>query len=157
MTTNSALAFWTDGGARGNPGPAGIGVRVATYDVASDTIVAEIAQLSEAIGETTNNQAEYRALLLALSWLDHYCQEQALDPRSMIVRFYTDSELMAYQIQGKYKVKNIELKPLYDQAMSQLSQYGQWTITPIRRQYNQVADRLVNEAIDAAVGVGKSV
>lgn len=145
---SNALAIWTDGGARGNPGPAGIGVRIASVDPVSGEVLEDVAQLSEAIGETTNNQAEYRALVLALDWLAAHADQVAPDAT---LTFYTDSELMAYQIQGKYRVKNEELKPLYERVISMLRHYANWSIMPVRREKNQVADRLVNQAIDAAL------
>lgn len=148
MEAKETLAIWTDGGARGNPGPAGIGVRIAWLDPLTDKAATVLAELSESIGETTNNQAEYRALLLALDWLsEHFVNLSAVDNPPHL-RFYTDSELLAYQIQGKYKVKNEQLRPLYDQALSQLKTYRHWKIIPIRREHNQVADRLVNQALD---------
>lgn len=146
--------MWTDGGARGNPGPAGIGVRLMAVETA-DNEAQTIAELSESIGHTTNNQAEYRALLAGLEWLTRFAIQQQVDLSEIRLDVYTDSELMAYQIQGRYKVKNLDLKPVYDQCTHILSKLKEYTITPIPRAKNQVADKLVNEAIDAATGAGK--
>ncbi len=131
------LQVWTDGGARGNPGPAGIGVHIVTLGKV-------MADLSEYVGIKTNNQAEYLALTIGLQWLTAH-----FDPSTVALELFTDSELLAYQIQGRYKVKNHDLRLLYDQAKQALEALSNHTITPIRREKNQIADRLVNEAIDA--------
>ncbi len=141
--------IWTDGGARGNPGPAGIGVYIQA-EVGEGGEPRTVAELSEYIGTATNNQAEYRALLAALAELNQRITADNETPLNASVQLFTDSELMAYQIQGRYRVKNAELQPLYQQARDILATYGRFTITPVRREKNQVADRLVNQAIDAA-------
>ena len=149
MTEPTVLSIWTDGGARNNPGPAGVGAVIArpVESGSHETLV----EVSEFIGQTTNNQAEYRALLAALEAARHYLTTHGQDPTKADLHIYTDSELMAYQIQGRYKVKNAELRPVYDEAIQRLSQFGNFTITPIRREQNQRADMLVNQAIDAAL------
>lgn len=131
--------IWTDGGARGNPGPAGIGARITQNDQV-------LAELSDYIGKATNNQAEYQALLRALEWLVNHIESTS----SYQVQVLTDSELMAYQIQGRYRVKNTDLQPIYHQVMRRLNQFSGYTIIPVSREKNQLADRLVNQAIDRA-------
>lgn len=142
MNSQINLTIWTDGGSRGNPGPAGIGVHITENDVT-------VAELSEAIGVTTNNQAEYRALALGIEWAANYCVDRGINPKTVKLTLFTDSELMAYQVQGRYRVKNAELKPIYDRVVQGLAAFETYTITPVRREKNQVADGLVNEALDA--------
>jgi ribonuclease HI len=136
------ITIWTDGGSRGNPGPAGIGVHITEND-------ATLAELAEAIGVTTNNQAEYGALVKGIDWVTQYCADQSINPSTVKLSIYTDSELMAYQVQGRYRVKNAELKPVYDRVMAGLQAFATHTITPVRREKNQIADGLVNKALDA--------
>ncbi len=131
------LVLWTDGGARGNPGPAGIGVVITD---AAGTLVAEIA---EYIGEATNNQAEYRALIAGL--------ERARELGATRIDIRMDSELVVRQLQGEYKVKNEKMKPLYTEATHLLRGFEHYTIAHVRREQNAEADKLVNQAIDAAV------
>ena len=125
----------TDGGARGNPGPAAIGAVVSTPD---GEVLAEAA---ERIGEATNNVAEYRALLLGL--------ERARALGATEVEVINDSELVARQLQGAYKVKHAGLRPLYDQAMEALEGFERWSVRSVPREQNAHADRLVNTALDA--------
>lgn len=150
MLESKKLIIWTDGGARGNPGPAGIGAVIAVGDPVDPSEQRIIGRISEYIGPTTNNQAEYRALISALEWLANFLKQENEDQTNIWLQLYTDSELMAYQVQGKYKVKNVELKTVYEQVFALLQLYAGYAITPIRREKNQVADRLVNEAIDAS-------
>jgi ribonuclease HI len=124
-----------DGGARGNPGPAGIGV------VVSDQNGAELDRANAYIGETTNNVAEYRALLLGL--------ERARSLGAREVDIVNDSELVARQLQGRYKVKNEMLRMLHAQARHALAEFERWSIASVPRERNEDADELVNEAIDA--------
>lgn len=145
------IKIWTDGGARGNPGPAGIGAVLYRVDPSAPEENELIGKVSEYIGAATNNQAEYRALLRAIEELNSYVASGERAKENIKVSIYTDSELMAYQITGRYKVKNAELLPLYTQVFALLQSYGSYTITPVRREKNQVADKLVNEAIDAAL------
>jgi ribonuclease HI len=130
------LVVHVDGGARGNPGPAAIGVVVS--DPAGD-VVDEVA---EAIGVATNNVAEYRALLRGLE------RAAALGARE--VEIINDSELVARQLTGAYKVKHPSMKPLYEQAMSALRGFDRWKIRSVPRAENARADALVNAALDAA-------
>ena len=128
--------LYTDGGARGNPGPAGIGARLLT---ASGDVVEELADF---IGTATNNVAEYQALLAGL--------ELALDRGVERLDVFLDSELVVRQVNGRYKVKDAGLKPLHAQACQLLSRFHEVDVKHVRREQNAEADRLVNEAIDAA-------
>ena len=125
-----------DGGARGNPGPA------AAAAVASEPGGEVLAERSAYIGEATNNVAEYRALLLGL--------ELARELGAREVEVVNDSELVARQIGGEYKVKNAALKPLFLEAMRELREFERWAVRPVRRESNERADELVNEALDQA-------
>jgi probable phosphoglycerate mutase len=140
MTESSASSFVinVDGGARGNPGPAGWGVVVR---MPAGEIVAE---LSGAIAHATNNVAEYQGLISGLEW----CQAhgaKAVDVRS-------DSLLLVQQMKGVYKVKNEGLKPLHGQARLIAHQIGRVTFEHVRREFNKDADRLANFAMDQAAG-----
>ena len=125
-----------DGGARGNPGPAAVAA------VASDPSAGVLAERKAYIGEATNNVAEYRAVLLGL--------ELARELGAASVEVINDSELVARQIEGRYKVKHPGLKPLYLEAMKALRQFGSWSVRSVRRESNERADQLVNEALDEA-------
>jgi ribonuclease HI len=127
-----------DGGARGNPGPAAVAA------VASTPEGDELAERNAYIGEATNNVAEYRALLLGL--------ELARDLGADEVEVINDSELIARQIGGEYKVKHAGLKPLFLEATRELRTFDRWSVTPVRRESNTRADELVNEALDQALG-----
>jgi ribonuclease HI len=124
-----------DGGARGNPGPAAIGV------VVSDSDGAVLEELGERIGVATNNVAEYRALLRGLE------RARARDARE--VEIVNDSELVARQITGAYKVKHPAMKPLHGEAIAALREFDRWSIRSVPRVDNARADELVNEALDA--------
>jgi ribonuclease HI len=125
-----------DGGARGNPGPAAIGVVVSAPDGA---VLDEVA---ERIGVATNNVAEYRALLRGI--------ERAAALGASEAQFVNDSELVAKQITGAYKVKHPAMKPLYEEAIAALGREfsGGWSIRSVPRAQNARADALVNEALD---------
>lgn len=125
-----------DGGARGNPGPAAIGV------VVSDADGGLLEELGETIGETTNNVAEYRALLRGL--------ERAKALGATEVEVVGDSELVAKQVNGQYKVKHAGLKPLHAAAVRALAEFGRWRVRTVPRAQNAGADALVNAALDAA-------
>ena len=128
--------LYTDGGARGNPGPAGIGARLLT---AAGDVVEELADY---IGKATNNVAEYQALLAGL--------EMALDRGVERLDVFLDSELVVRQVNGQYKVKDAGLKPLHQQACLLLSRFHEVDVKHVRREQNAAADALVNQAIDAA-------
>jgi ribonuclease HI len=125
-----------DGGARGNPGPAAIGV------VVSDPNHETLDEISEAIGVATNNVAEYRALLRGL--------ERARALGATEVEIVNDSELVARQLTGAYKVKHPSMKPLYAEALAALRGFDGWRIRTVPRAENARADELVNQALDAA-------
>ena len=130
------LVIHVDGGARGNPGPAAIGV------VVSDPDGEVVEELAEPIGVTTNNVAEYRAVLRAL--------ERAAALGATELELVGDSELVARQLTGAYKVKHPSMKPLHAQALAALSGFTSWRIRTVPRAQNARADELVNEALDAA-------
>jgi ribonuclease HI len=125
-----------DGGARGNPGPAAAAA-VASAD--DGTVLREAASY---LGETTNNVAEYRAVLLGL--------EVAAELGARRVEVVNDSELVARQIGGEYRVKNAGLKPLYEETMAALRGFDGWSVRSVRREGNARADALVNAALDEA-------
>jgi ribonuclease HI len=125
-----------DGGARGNPGPA------AAAAVATTSDGEPLGERNAYIGEATNNVAEYRALLLGL--------ELARELGASEVEVVNDSELVARQIGGEYKVKHAGLKPLYLEAMHALRDFDAWAVRAVRREQNARADELVNEALDEA-------
>ena len=129
-----------DGGARGNPGPAGFGVLI------QDAEGAVLAELSEFLGIQTNNFAEYSGLLAALDY--------ALTHGHRRLRVVSDSELMVMQIHGSYKVKSPILRPLYDQARKKIAQLEAFEITHALRHKNKDADRLANQAMDRAMNRG---
>jgi ribonuclease HI len=129
------VVVYVDGGSRGNPGPAGVGV------VITDPDGAELARANDYIGEATNNTAEYRALLLGLE------RASALGARE--VEVVNDSQLVERQVRGEYKVKKADLKVLHEQARTALKDFEGWSIRSVPREQNELADMLVNEAIDA--------
>ena len=130
------LVIYADGAARGNPGPAGIGV------VIEDERGRVLKEVSQFVGQKTNNQAEYIALIQGL--------EAAAEYQADAVLVRLDSELLVRQLRGEYKVKNPLLKPLMSQVQELLARYRVVGIEHIERQYNRAADRLANRAIDAA-------
>ena len=130
-----AATAHVDGGSRGNPGPAGYGVFITRDDGST-------VEIKESIGITTNNVAEYNGLLAALRW----AAENGV--RSLTVR--ADSELMIKQMRGEYRVKNPGLQPLYEEAQSLARRLARVTFEHVRREFNQDADRLANEAMDEA-------
>lgn len=127
---------FTDGGARGNPGPAGIGV------VIKDARGKILAAFGDYIGEMTNNQAEYRAMIAAL--------ERAKALGATEVEAYADSELLVKQLNRQYKVKNKGLAPLFVKIWNLAQSFTQCTFRHIPRERNREADAMVNQAIDRA-------
>src|SRR6201996_3926074 len=123
-----------DGGARGNPGPAGFGALI------QDDQGMVIAELSEFLGIRTNNYAEYSGLLA--------CLQYALDHHHPRLRVVSDSELMVKQIQGKYKVNSPDLKPLWQEARNRIARLEAFEISHALRHKNKDADRLANQAMD---------
>jgi ribonuclease HI len=132
------VVAYIDGGARGNPGPAGYGVRIERPDA---TLVEEFAA---SIGVATNNVAEYRGLLAALEWA------RAHGHRAVHVR--SDSLLLVQQMLGNFKVKHPGLQPLHAKARLLAHEIGRVTFEHVRRESNAEADRLANLAMDDAAG-----
>ena len=123
-----------DGGARGNPGPAAVGVVVQS---AGGEVLEE---RGERIGVATNNVAEYRALLLGI--------ERAAALGASELELVGDSELVVRQVEGKYKVKDAALRELHTEVKRALAGFQSWSIRHVRREHNAEADRLVNEVLD---------
>src|ERR1700728_1127692 len=142
FSTEDSKSEWVtafcDGGSRGNPGPAGYGVFIEGPNGEP------LAELSEYLGKTTNNVAEYSALLGALEW--------ALKNGRSRLRVVGDSELLVKQIQGRYKVSSPDLRPLYDEAKRRIAQLDMFRIEHVLRGKNQRADRLANLAMDKGMG-----
>ena len=126
----------TDGGARGNPGPAAYGYVLETED---GTV---LAAHGEAIGVATNNVAEYRALVEGL--------RKAVELQVDELEVVSDSELLVHQMRGDWKVKNDALRELWSEANDLERKLGKVTYTAVRREHNELADSLVNEALDAS-------
>jgi ribonuclease HI len=129
------LVVHVDGGARGNPGPAAIGVVVSSPD---GDVLEEVA---ETIGVASNNVAESRALLRGV--------ERARAMGATEVEIVNDSELVAKQLTGAYKVKHPAMKPLHAEAMASLRRFDGWRVRSVPRAQNARADELVNQALDA--------
>jgi ribonuclease HI len=132
------LSAYTDGGARGNPGPAGYGVLI------KDESGRNVAALSEYLGHQTNNFAEYQGLIAAL--------EYAFQHGPKALKVISDSELLVKQIKGIYKVKNPTLRDLHARAKELIAQLEWFSIGHTLREHNQEADRLANEAMDRGMG-----
>jgi len=128
------LILFTDGGARGNPGPAGIGAVILNE---AGKIIAEI---SECIGETTNNQAEYKALIAGLT--------KAVEMGGQELEVFLDSELVVKQLNREYRVKDKDLAPLFVQVYNISLGFKKIKFSHIRREKNKLADALVNLALD---------
>ena len=126
----------TDGGARGNPGPAAYGYVLETED---GTV---LAAHGEAIGVATNNVAEYSALVEGL--------RKAVEVGVGELEVVSDSELLVHQMRGEWKIKNDALRMLWEEAQDLAASIGKVRYTAVRREHNELADRLVNEALDAA-------
>jgi ribonuclease HI len=125
-----------DGGARGNPGPAAAAAVVSTPDGAV------LDEAAETLGTATNNVAEYRGLLLGLA--------RATALGATEVEVVNDSELVARQVNGEYKVKHPDMRPLHAAALDALGSFERWSIRSVPRAQNADADALVNQALDAA-------
>lgn len=131
------LLLHIDGASRGNPGEAGAGV------VITDGGGKIHRELKRYLGRTTNNQAEYQALILAL--------REAKDMAAGGIRIFSDSELLVRQMNGLYKIKNRDIKTYADEARELLKKFSSWEITHVPREENSEADRLANDAIDSKV------
>jgi probable phosphoglycerate mutase len=132
------ITAYIDGGSRGNPGPAGYGVQIV------DDGGQVITELHQALGDATNNVAEYQGLLAALAW--------ALDQGLTTLHIRSDSELLVRQLKGEYRVKNPGLQPLFQEARARIARIGKVTFEHVRREFNREADRLANLAMDEAAG-----
>ncbi|MGV1048480.1 MAG: ribonuclease HI family protein [Solirubrobacterales bacterium] len=130
------LTVNVDGGARGNPGPAAIGV------VLRDADGEILAERAERIGRTTNNVAEYRALLAGI--------ELAAEHGADTLELVGDSELVVRQVEGRYKVKDATMRELHSEVKRALADFESWSIRHVKRERNADADRLVNAALDGA-------
>lgn len=131
------VVLYTDGASRGNPGPAGIGA--ALFQV-EDGRLTPIGEVSEEIGITTNNVAEYRAVVAGLS------RAAELAPDRLVLR--ADSQLLIRQLQGRYRVKAENLRPLFEQARQLLNRFPSVKLEHVPREDNTVADALANAALD---------
>lgn len=131
---NEKIIIYTDGGSRGNPGPAGIGV--VLYNEKKE----RIAEISKYLGVTTNNQAEYTALIEGL--------KKAKDLGAKEVAVFMDSELVVKQLKHEYKVKNKDLAPLFLQVYNLSLNFSKISFTHVYREHNSEADKLANEAMD---------
>lgn len=128
------LKIYTDGGARGNPGPAAFGVVVEDLDGKM------VGKFSKYLGETTNNQAEYQAV--------HFALEKAKEMRASEVEIFSDSELIVKQLNQDYKIKNEDLGKWFLKIWNLRQEIGKVSFTHIRREKNKKADKLVNEELD---------
>ncbi|MBF8280279.1 MAG: ribonuclease H, putative phosphoglycerate mutase [Candidatus Magasanikbacteria bacterium] len=129
-----SLITFTDGGARGNPGPAALGVVIKNHDGRT------IEQYGRYLGETTNNQAEYRALLSAL--------EKCAELGAAEVQCFLDSELLVKQMNREYRVRDPNLAPLFVKIWNITTRFKKISFTHVRREKNKEADMMVNEALD---------
>lgn len=136
MKHQMKLIIYTDGGARGNPGPAGIGAVI--FDARKKVVL----EISECIGKTTNNQAEYKALLRGL--------EEAKKLGGTEVDIFMDSELIIKQLKQEYKVRDKDLGQLFIKAWNLLHGFKKYTLRHVLRHKNKRADELVNKALDKA-------
>jgi len=128
--SGTSLEVYVDGGSRGNPGPSGIGIYFPG-----------LVRISEYLGNQTNNFAEYSALVGALQF--------AVARRCRMLRVFSDSELVVRQIRGEYKVRNENIRPLFDRAVLWSRLIPEFSIQHVRRELNLEADRLANDAMDA--------
>ena len=135
---SEAIRVFIDGASQGNPGPSGIGVAFLKNGAAKPLV-----SVYKYIGETTNNVAEYTALIYAL--------QEALIRGYRSLDVNTDSELVAKQLSGEYKVRDATLQPLYDQYLHLKQGFDQLTVRAIPREQNRLADQLANEAVESRI------
>jgi len=138
---NAVLHLYIDGASKANPGEAGAGIWI------TDEKGSRIAELSQYLGRKTNNEAEYWALILGLRAVRQHGGET--------VRIFTDSELVERQIKGRYRVRNSNLKLLYDTVVKELEGFSTWDIQAIPREENREADRKANQAIRQGIAEKK--
>jgi len=136
------LKLFTDGGSRGNPGPAAYGF--VLYSSSSQGAAIILEKCGNYLGSATNNQAEYEGLLAGLRYVNTNYPQLHLE-------IYMDSLLIVNQVKGLYRVKNPTLKPLYQQVAAQLNSLSSYTISHVTRDKNAAADAMVNEALDSAL------
>ena len=134
MTERKSFILHTDGGARPNPGPASIGIEIRSSDGSY------IKEMSRDIGHASNNQAEYKALIAGLEELAELGAEH--------VNIQMDSQLVVRHINGQYRVKDKDLKPLYDSVLGLLDRFASYSIEHIPRSKNKVADGLASKALE---------
>jgi len=135
------ITIFTDGGSRGNPGPAAVGVYI------TDANTKVIKEVAEKIGNATNNFAEYQAVLRGLQTVKALYGKKTKD---MLFDFKLDSELVKKQLSGEYQIKDVGLVPLFIEIHNmRVSSFPHLTFTHVRREFNKEADRLVNEALDS--------
>ncbi|PIR07176.1 hypothetical protein COY65_00020 [Candidatus Jorgensenbacteria bacterium CG_4_10_14_0_8_um_filter_39_13] len=132
---NEKIIIYTDGGSRGNPGPAAIAA------------VINNKFYSERIGETTNNVAEYKAAIFALKKTKHLLGNKKAKKTNLEIR--SDSELVINQLNGEYKIKNDDLKPLFIEIWNLKQDFESVKFTSIPREENKIADKLVNQTLDS--------
>ena len=137
MTPSRSCEVYIDGASRGNPGPAGIGIAF------TNGMSAPVREVSKYIGETTNNVAEYLALV--------YAQQEALALGCTDLTVKTDSELLVRQISGQYKVRDARLRMLYDLVMHVGRRFSAWRVEHIPREGNRLADRLAGQGADRSL------
>jgi ribonuclease HI len=143
------LVVRTDGAARGNPGPAAAGAVLHDADAPSTPRAGPVEVISEALGTTTNNVAEYIALLLAL--------EAAETLRAVEVDLLLDSKLIVEQLHGRYRVRDPKLIPLHREAVARLGRFRRWSARHVPRSENKAADALANAALDRGAKPGERV
>jgi ribonuclease HI len=143
MSIIKKLVIHTDGGSRGNPGPAAIGA------VLKDEKGVLVAEVSECIGHTTNNQAEYRAVLAAM--------EKAKELGAEELEFILDSELVVKQLNREYKVKDKDLAVVFMKIYNAGQSFSKISFKHVRREYNKEADALVNKALDIEASKHRSI
>ncbi|MBI5732350.1 ribonuclease HI family protein [Candidatus Jorgensenbacteria bacterium] len=142
MEKDEKLIIYTDGGSRGNPGPAAIGVVVGDPSINSE----RVKYYSEQIGKTTNNIAEYRAVIFALKKTKSLLGGDRAGETDVEIR--SDSELLVSQLNGKYKVKDADLQPLFIEVWNLKQDFKSAKFNLIPREENKMADDLVNRALD---------
>jgi len=138
------IIIYTDGGSRGNPGPAGIGVVIA------DDKGAPIKKYSEYLGEKTNNEAEYQAIIFALKKVKALYGKSKI--KSLKIEARSDSELIVNQLNHRYKIEEEHLQKLFMKIWNMLIDFGEVKFVYIPREKNKDADRLVNECLDGEIG-----
>lgn len=136
--------IYTDGGARGNPGPAAVGAVICNQQGEP------LKKYSEFIGQATNNQAEYRALIFALKKFKATFGKKEAGQAELEIRM--DSELVVNQLNHKYKILEADLRPLFLEAWNLLIDFGRYEFVAVPREQNTAADRLVNQALDSEQG-----